>query len=193
MAKVDNELDPRREYVALVERRSNLERELAELQDQIVNYEKSYLEDSPHGNAILGWEALKQSKTDKNTSKPEIKPKHYLFSSSSTWTSLPKSTVKEARKRQKDAESTNKSKKAKRKAADNDDEDDNDDHDSTSSKPDGKKTSGSTPSSKSKLKGASITKTSKSTSAAKKAKRTASSNSTTSTNKKKKTPGRKRK
>eukprot|EP00045_Choanoeca_perplexa_P013599 m.154792 g.154792 ORF g.154792 m.154792 type:complete len:96 (+) comp16397_c0_seq1:112-399(+) len=88
MSKQDAPIDPRREYVALIERRSNLERELLELQDQIVNYEKSYLEDSPHGNAIVGWEALRQLSNDQKPTKPEIKPKHYLFSSSSVWSSL---------------------------------------------------------------------------------------------------------
>jgi hypothetical protein len=35
MSKQDKTIDPRREYVALIERRSNLERELLELQDQV--------------------------------------------------------------------------------------------------------------------------------------------------------------
>eukprot|EP00053_Salpingoeca_punica_P002909 m.40169 g.40169 ORF g.40169 m.40169 type:complete len:97 (-) comp11853_c0_seq1:150-440(-) len=76
--------NPRSEIVRLSERRQELEKDLQNLEQQILNYEASYLKESPHGNVIHGWNLHRGA--DKDNS--DIKESDRLFSLASVTSPL---------------------------------------------------------------------------------------------------------
>lgn len=70
-------LNPRAEIVRLSEKRTKLQHNLEELENQIYNYEGSYLKESPYGNAIVGF------RMDDLPKSTDIRPSDRIFSSSS--------------------------------------------------------------------------------------------------------------
>eukprot|EP00038_Savillea_parva_P023299 m.40329 g.40329 ORF g.40329 m.40329 type:complete len:191 (-) comp5958_c0_seq1:220-792(-) len=72
--------NPRSEVVRLTERREMLKRDLDILEQQIADFEGSYLKTSPYGNAIKGWRATTASAGDAATG---ITTDDLIFSNSS--------------------------------------------------------------------------------------------------------------
>eukprot|EP00055_Hartaetosiga_balthica_P017010 m.110805 g.110805 ORF g.110805 m.110805 type:complete len:102 (+) comp9227_c1_seq1:239-544(+) len=70
------------EHLSLVEKRQELEESLKELDQQIYNYEDSYLKDSTYGNVVVGW-------SDPGIQPQIVSDEHRIFSQSSTWNELP--------------------------------------------------------------------------------------------------------
>lgn len=51
--------NPHADYIELLARKEQLQRDLNLLEDQIFNYETTYLKESPFGNVVRGWAAYK--------------------------------------------------------------------------------------------------------------------------------------